>query len=200
MSKFNSRVLVALLTFGIGVLVVSLGIINFNAPSSSLNQIEADKSGLKEVSRPFDLIENSPNEYFRVNENEMRFGIHHKTHSSLENSSLYEQLSELTKLFGKAQKNTFYISKTETDNDEDFWIYVYWKEDKSILTLSPSFDKADETYLPVVYGRRHELDKNIVRTEEEIGNSRKLITKKIAMELIDKCIRNGNRITIGKIK
>lgn len=87
MSKFNYRVAVSLLTFGIGVLVVSLGIINSNAPTSSPKQIESDKSGLKEVSRPSDLLENSPNEYFRVNENEMRFGIHHETHTDSDNSS-----------------------------------------------------------------------------------------------------------------
>jgi hypothetical protein len=87
MSKFNYRVAVSFLTFGIGVLVVSLRIINSNAPSSSPRQVESDKSGLNHVSRPSDLIENSPNKYFQLNENEMRFGIHHETHSDSDNSS-----------------------------------------------------------------------------------------------------------------
>jgi hypothetical protein len=88
MSKFNYRVAVSLLTFGVGVLAVSLGIINSNAPSSSPRQIESDKSGLTGVSRPSDLLENSSNEYSQLNENETRFGIHHKAHSNSDNSLL----------------------------------------------------------------------------------------------------------------
>ncbi len=82
-------------------------------------------------------------------------------------------------LFGKAKKNTFYISRIETDDNKVFWLYVYWKEDNSILTLCPPFDKENESYLPAVYGRCRELGKNIVQTEE-IENFRKLITRRIA--------------------
>jgi hypothetical protein len=177
--RFKFHFLVALVTFGIGLLAVSFWVIK----PTTLQRIEN-----------------------KVVPAETKF-VRHLSYYIIgsRDDGLMGLLGKLPHLSGKTKKkNTFYISRIEmieTNGNQSFELYVYWKEDNSIVTFPLPFDTSDETQLRIVYGDRKELNKNIVRTEQEIGNSRKLLTKRRADELIEKCLSSGQKdiIRIGKL-
>jgi hypothetical protein len=176
MCRFKFHLLIVLATFGIGLLAVS-----WTIKSTTSQRVEKE-----------------------AEPNEIKFVRPRSDYSIGSGDDLLELFRELAELSGKTKKNTFYISKIEMieiNGNRDFELYVYWKEDNSILTFPLPFNKADEGHLRIVYGDRKELNKNIVKKEEEIGNSRKLVTRKIADELIEKCFSSGQKIIIesGKL-
>jgi hypothetical protein len=148
MCRFIIHLSIALVTFGIGLLAVSFWVVK----STTIQHVETE-----------------------VAQNETKTARPTAEYSIGSRDDLMELFRKLAKLSGKTSKNTFYVSKRETDNT-DFWLYVYWKEDNSILTFPLPFDKADVTYLPFVYRNRKELNKN-------------------TDELLEKCVSTGIKYT-----
>lgn len=200
MCKFKFRFLIGLLTFGIGISGVFFWLVKFSSPQYLEEATEPNKTNVIETVIADNKLESYSEEYFQIGENEKRIGIYHKVRPHSDNSSLNRQLSEFAELFGKSRKNTFYISKIETDNNKDFWVSVYWKEDKSILILYPPFDKEDELYYNYFYAKRIDLVWDVVPTEKEVGTTNYLVSKTWAKEMISKCISSGNKVTIEKRK
>jgi quinol monooxygenase YgiN len=135
---------VALVTFGIGLLAVSFWVIA-SIPSQRADA-EARQNEIKSV---------RPSAEYSIGSRD----------------DLMELFRKLVESSGKKNSNTFYVSKIETDGN-NFWLYVYWEEDNSILTLPLPFDKTDETYLVSVYGNRKQLNEH-------------------SEELVEKCVSTG---------
>jgi hypothetical protein len=138
-------------------------------------------------------------EYFQMTEDERKLGIRHYVRPRSDYAGIFGRLSEFVDLKGKSKKNRFYISKVEVEDDTHSYVYVYWKEDNSILILYPPFDKEDSTYYEWVYSmRRIDLAKDVVLTEKEVGTTNYLVPKAEAQRMIRKCLASRIQITIQK--
>jgi len=147
-------------------------------------------------------------EDFQVTEDERRLGIRHYIRPRSQYSGTFGRLSEFVDLKGKSKRNTFHISQIEAvdeqcDEKSNYvcsYVYVYWKEDNSILILYPPFDKEDNTYYEWVYlMRRIDLVEDVVPTWNEVGTTNYLVPKVEAQEIIRKCFASGIKIVIEVI-
>ena len=121
-------------------------------------------------------------------------------------SNILGRLSEFVELKGKSKKNTFYISKIESDDqctkkprDNCRYVFVYWKEDNSILILYPPFDREDHTHYDWVYSmRRIDLKEDVVPTWKEVGMTNYLVPRSEADAMIRACLSSGIKFVIER--
>jgi hypothetical protein len=144
------------------------------------------------------LDELASDQYYQANEDERRLGIRHDVRRRSEYSSIFGQLSEFVELKGRTKKNTFYVSKIKSTDDQCNekskyvcrYVNVYWNEDNCILTLYPLFDREDNTYYEWIYSmRRIDLIKDVVPTWKEVGTTNYLVPKAEAQEMIKDVLR-----------
>lgn len=109
-------------------------------------------------------------------------------------------LKDLAARFGKARLNTFHVSPTKREGEAEF-VYVYWKQDNSIITLSLPIEKPleEESAFWLYTGKaRIDLLKDVAPTESEVGSSTYLVAKPWVDTVIKDCVSNGQRVDIPK--
>lgn len=189
MKLFTIRVMVAVLTFAIGVTVKQAWSI-LRQPNS--NPILAPQNMQAKPSQTDVAVPTL-------------FGDPVRARSDY--SNILGRLSEFVSLKGESKKNTFYISNIEsydqcnkTPQENCRYVYVYWKEDNSILILYPPFDREDNTYYEWVYAqRRIDLRKDVVPTWKEVGMTNHLVPRREANAMIEACLSSGIKAVIGRV-
>jgi|GEM_PF-1885919 len=109
-------------------------------------------------------------------------------------------LKDLAARFGKTKWNTFYVSPVARKADGES-VYVYWKEDNSIMILDLPLKDAvrEETAFWVYTGKaRIDLAKSVAPAEDKVGSSTFLVSKQWVDRIIKDCMSNGRRIVIPK--
>jgi hypothetical protein len=115
-------------------------------------------------------------------------------------SEILITLKDLAARFGKTKWNTFYVSPVVRKAEGES-VYVYWKEDNSIMILDLPLKNAaeQETAFWVYTGKaRIDLAKNVAPAEDKIGSSTFLVSKPWADRIIKDCVSNGRKITVPK--
>ena len=112
-------------------------------------------------------------------------------------SRIVSMLNQLVESKGQAKTNTFYVEEVNEEELGSVFTRVYWKEDKSIIILTPPYD-AERFSLEWTYSRRIDLIHDVVPTEADIGTSNYLVPRPWIKDVLNKCERNGMRVTIAK--
>jgi len=112
-------------------------------------------------------------------------------------SRIVSMLNQLVESKGAAKTSTFYVEEV---NDEELggeFTRAYWKEDKSLIILTPPYD-AETSSLEWTYSRRIDLVHDVVPTEADVGTSNYLVTRPWIKDVLRKCQRNGVTLIITK--
>lgn len=112
-------------------------------------------------------------------------------------------INNLMSVFGRAKINHFYVGRVEVRDDGRHSVLVYWKEKRALILWEPgrgsnSQGEADPKF-DLAHTRRYwRLNKDVVRTLDDVGGSSFLITRQDAREWIEECVRHGVRFTINR--
>jgi hypothetical protein len=111
-------------------------------------------------------------------------------------------LKDLVARFGKAKRNTFYVSPIARKAEGEY-AYIYWKQDNSIITLDlPLKAPLEEEAAFWLYTGKARIDlvKGVVPTEDKIGSSTFLVARPWVDWIIKDCVSNGRKITIPRLR
>jgi hypothetical protein len=95
---------------------------------------------------------------------------------------------------GAPALNTFLVSMNSKHPDNEYW--VYWPQKRKILLIGwPAKDCKN----PEVLVRSElDLEKDVVKTEEDVGSSSHLVTEKWASEVLLDAARSGYQVNVKK--
>ena len=116
-------------------------------------------------------------------------------HSS-NTSRLVSMVNQLVESEGTAKTNTFYIQEVDDEQRGGKFAQVYWKEDRSVIFITPPYDVENFQY-EWTYSRRIDLDRHVVPTESDVGTTNYLVPKRWIEEVLASCVKNGVKITIS---
>lgn len=110
-------------------------------------------------------------------------------------------LEKLVARKGRAKRNTFYISKTETGEcGGGEFARAYWVEDKSIIILNLPTDKEHVDFYWLYYKARIDLVREVVPTGKYENLGCCLVEQDWADAVLDDCVSNGYKLVIVKTR
>lgn len=112
-------------------------------------------------------------------------------------SRIASMLYQLIEYEGVVKSNTFYVLEVEDDTRGGEFAQVYWKEDRSVMFISPPYD-AENFSFEWLYSKRIDLDHDVVPTDADVGSSNYLVPRPFIQDVLKKTVRNGVKITIVK--
>jgi hypothetical protein len=191
MKRISSRLLAALLTFLAGVICYALW------------------PGIRQPSKPQPAIVASPTVELpqKPNRTEAR-GVCEERRPNRVAINQYPNypdvvgsLEKLVARKGKAKKNTFYISKTESGEcGGGEFARAYWVEDKSVIILHLPMDKEHVDFYWLYYKARIDLVREVVPTGKYENLGCCLVERDWADAVLDDCVSNGYKLVIVKAR
>lgn len=181
MQRLTSRLIIAVITFCLGVAAVLIWL-------SYHNHLARKPSNIPSVVADTALNKKAPEQFYKP--------ISIRQHS--EYQRVLAALQDYVTRYGKAKTNTIYISLIYRENGVE-WVSIYLKEDRSLMQF----------FLPLTYGdeaisydsfnsHRLDLNKDVVATDKDIAGSSFLVTKEWARETIRDCMLNGDKFVLHK--
>lgn len=188
MKTLTGRLSVALITFAIGVVAVTMWFLHQRSLIEPLGkpQVAATERFVK-ATHP-DLI------YRRIPASQ------HPEYAHLLAALKGLALSEYAKVYSRnAKTNTFYIGNVSRSDESTEYTFVYWKEDKSIIDIFLPVPMIDGNYnYGYLYTKlRTDLVKDVVPTEKDVGGSSFLVTKQWADAAVNDCKSSGDVFTVN---
>jgi hypothetical protein len=176
--RFSYKIIVAVLTFAIGVFVAWLWL------GSELPQKQIETVSTEQVQSVNTVAKIEPEEFVIETQNVENFYY---------DAEIEKTLKRLVAYKSKSNRNTFYISAMSSEDNDSVW--AFWKEDKSIIILHLSELKKDAEWLYFKY--RIDFVKEVVPTGKYGNLGCCLVEKDWADEVLAKC-KTGKKLTIYK--
>src|SRR5829696_1195010 len=102
-------------------------------------------------------------------------------------SRIVSMLYQFVESKGTARTKTFYVEEVDDEQRGGRFAQVYWKEDRSVIFISPPYDA--ENFEPeLTYLKRIDLDRDVVPTEADVGATNYLVPRPWIQDVLKNCV------------